>query len=156
MYRHLLLFLALYAGLPACRLGCLDWVLRSAARLIGGISKFGHVSEYMRDVLHCLPADHHRISYRIASWVWRCLLGFASVYLCRLCCPLLSAMCLRSLRSSQEGLLLVPFARTSTKLFRDGSLELEWASISTSYFPKSLVTCVFSHLKTALFSHAGV
>src|SRR6218665_1035251 len=65
--RHLLLFLALYAGLPACRLGCLDRVLHSAARLFGGIPKFGHVSEYMRDVLHWLPAEH-RISYSIASW----------------------------------------------------------------------------------------
>src|SRR6218665_347063 len=33
---------SLYAGLPACRLVCLDRVLRSAARLIGGIPKFGH------------------------------------------------------------------------------------------------------------------
>src|SRR6218665_814300 len=38
---------SLYAGLPACRLGSLDRVLRSAARLIGGIPKFGHVSQYM-------------------------------------------------------------------------------------------------------------
>src|SRR6218665_128560 len=30
---------SLYAGLPACRLACLDRVLRSAARLIGGIPK---------------------------------------------------------------------------------------------------------------------
>jgi len=37
----------LYAGLPACRLGCLDRVLRSDASLIGGISKFGHVSVYI-------------------------------------------------------------------------------------------------------------
>src|SRR6218665_3851381 len=42
---------SLYAGLPACRLGCLDRVLRSAARLIGGIPKFGHVSKYMLNVL---------------------------------------------------------------------------------------------------------
>jgi len=43
---------SLYAGLPACRLGCLDRVLHSAARLIGGIPKFGHVYKYMLDVLH--------------------------------------------------------------------------------------------------------
>src|SRR6218665_2407827 len=39
---------SLYAGLPACRLGSLDRVLRSAARLIGGIPKFRseeHTSE---------------------------------------------------------------------------------------------------------------
>src|SRR6218665_1608726 len=38
---------SLYAGLPACRLGSLDLVLRSAAHLIGGIPNFGHVSQYM-------------------------------------------------------------------------------------------------------------
>src|SRR6218665_1926507 len=51
-----------------------------AARLIGGIPKFGHVSQYMLDVLHWLPAEQ-RISYRIASLVWRCLVGLAPVYL---------------------------------------------------------------------------
>src|SRR6218665_9575 len=66
----------------------------------------------MLDVLHWLPAEQ-RISYRIGSLVWRCLVGLASVYLPELCCPPLSAMSSRSLRSSQQGLLLVPFARTS-------------------------------------------
>src|SRR6218665_2249292 len=64
---------SLYAGLPACRLACLDRVLRSAVRLIGGIPKFSHVSKYMIDVLHWIPAEQ-RISYRIASIVWRSLL----------------------------------------------------------------------------------
>src|SRR6218665_1652777 len=97
--------------------GSLDRVLRSAARLIGGIPTFGHVSQYMLDVLRWLPAEQ-RISYRIASLVWRCLVGLAPVYLRELCCPPLSAMSSRSLRSSQQGLLLVPFARTSTKQIR--------------------------------------
>src|SRR6218665_65162 len=108
---------SLYAGIPACRLGCWDRVLRSAARLIGGTPKFGHVSRYMLDVLRWLPAEQ-RISYRIASMVWRCLLGLAPLYLRELCCPLHSAMNSRSLRSSQRGLLLVPFASTSATLSR--------------------------------------
>src|SRR5688572_21728971 len=37
---------SLYAGLPACRLGCLNRVLRSAARLCERIPKCGHVSGY--------------------------------------------------------------------------------------------------------------
>ena len=43
------------------------------------------------------------------------LLGLAPLHLPELCCPLDSAMSSRSLRSSQQGLLLVPFARTSAK-----------------------------------------
>src|SRR6218665_43128 len=71
---------SLYAGLPACRLACLDPVFPSPSPPIGGIPKFGHVSKYMLDVLRWLPAEQ-RISYRIASIVWRCLLGLAPLYL---------------------------------------------------------------------------
>src|SRR6218665_803068 len=81
------------------------------------LPKFGHVSKCTLDVLHWIPAEQ-RISYRIASMVWRCLLGLASVYLRELCCPLLSAMSSRSLRSSQQGLLLVPVARRLPPLSR--------------------------------------
>src|SRR6218665_1023145 len=75
----------------------------------------------MLDVLHWLHAEQ-RISYRIASFVWCSLLGLAPVYLCELCCPPLSAMSSCSLRSSQQGLLLVPFAHTSTKQIRTFSV----------------------------------
>ena len=54
--------------------------------------------------------------------VWRCLLGLAPLYLRELCCPLCSAMSSRSLHSSQQGLLLVPFARTSAKQSRAFSM----------------------------------
>src|SRR6218665_629090 len=43
---------------------CLDRVLRSAARLIGRIPKYDHISIYMRDILHWLPA-RQRIEYRM-------------------------------------------------------------------------------------------
>src|SRR6218665_633373 len=78
------------------------------------------MSPYVRtwlDVLHW-PSAEQRISYRIVSMVWRCFLGLAPLYLREICCPLHSAMSSRSLRSSQQGLLLVPFARTSAKQSR--------------------------------------
>src|SRR6218665_1071099 len=59
-----------YEGLPICLLKCLDRVLRTAARLVGCIPKFGRVSAYMRDVLHWLPYPQ-RIVYRIAALVRR-------------------------------------------------------------------------------------
>ena len=46
--------------------------MRSAARLIGGIPKFGHVFKYMLDVFHWLPAEQ-RIScsgFHIGSLPW--------------------------------------------------------------------------------------
>ena len=105
---------SLYVGLPACRSGCLDRVLRTAARLCGRIPKFGHVSAYMLDVLHWLPLLQ-RISYRIIALFWRSLLGLAPAYLRDLCCPTLSAPGRRSLRSTERCVLMVPFARTATK-----------------------------------------
>ena len=103
---------ALYVGLPVTRVGCLDRVLRSAARLVGRIPRFGHVSDYMRDVLHWLPFSQ-RITYRISSLVWRCLAGVAPVYLQELCCSTLNIQRRGSLRSSKQAELLVPRSRTS-------------------------------------------
>ena len=62
--------LSLYSGLPSARLTCLDRILRSAARLIGQIPRFDHVSNYMLEVLRWLPV-RQRIEYRIASLVYR-------------------------------------------------------------------------------------
>src|SRR6218665_1952601 len=78
-------------------------------RLIGGIRKFYHISHYMWDVLHWLPFSQ-RISYRIASLVWRYLSGWAPSYLRELCRPLSSLPGRRTLRSSAHGNLVVPFA----------------------------------------------
>src|ERR1043165_3309663 len=105
---------SLYVGLPACRSGCLNRVLRSAARLCGRIPKFGHVSAYMLNVLQWLPLLQ-RISYPIIALAWRSLLGLAPAYLRDLCCPTSSAQGRRSLCSTERGVLMVPFARTATK-----------------------------------------
>src|SRR6218665_2482408 len=70
---------AIYEGLPTYRVKCLDSVLRTAARLVGRIPRFGRVSGYMRDVLHCLPYPQ-RIVYRISALVRRCIEGLASSY----------------------------------------------------------------------------
>src|SRR6218665_1803980 len=51
----------------ALGLASLSRVLRSAARLIGQIPKFGHVSSYMLEVLHWLPI-RQRIEYRSPPW----------------------------------------------------------------------------------------
>src|SRR6218665_2569964 len=144
---------------PCLSTGVLGRVVPFASRPIGGIPKFGHVSQYMLDVLHWLPAEQ-RISYRIASLVWRFLVGFAPVYLRELCCPPLSAMSSRSRRSSQQGLLLVPFARTSTKQIRAFSVvgPSTWNGLPSELriFNRTTSPAFFSNLKTALFDRAGV
>src|SRR6218665_1678607 len=70
---------AIYEGLPICRLKCLDRVLRTAARLVGCIPKFGRVSAYMRDVLNWLPYPQ-RIVYCVTVLVRCCMEGLAPHY----------------------------------------------------------------------------
>src|SRR6218665_2562615 len=67
----------------------------------------------MLDILHWLPT-RQRIEYRMAALVWRCLLGLAPTYLVELFGPTLCARRYRSLRSAEQGLLHLSFARTST------------------------------------------
>jgi len=89
-------------------------VHRAAARLIGADSRsLTTYDQYMRDVLRWLLFPQ-RISYRIASLVWRCLSGRAPSYLRELCRPLSSCAGRRTLRSSVQGNLVVPFARSAT------------------------------------------
>src|SRR6218665_135854 len=74
-----------YVGPPAVHLGCFERVIRTAACLIGGIPRTGHVSAYMLDVLHRLPLQQ-RIIFRIGALVWRYILGLAPAYLRDHCC----------------------------------------------------------------------
>ena len=68
---------SLYAGLRACRLGCLDRVLRFADRLIVGIPKFGHFSKYMLDVLRWLSAALLSSGFDIGLLPWSGVAYFA-------------------------------------------------------------------------------
>src|SRR6218665_493201 len=51
----------------------------------------------------------------MAALVWRCLLGLAPVYLVEFCGPIQSARSSLSLPSVDQGLLRVPFERTSAR-----------------------------------------
>src|SRR6218665_619898 len=70
--------------------------------LIGGIPKFGHISEFIRAELHLLPM-HRRIAFKILMLMRNCLAGQAPVYLRELCVPVSSLPGRRSLRSAEQG-----------------------------------------------------
>src|SRR5688572_4812114 len=141
---------ALYAGLPAVRLGCLERVLRTAARLIGHIPKFGHVTAFMRDVLHWLPIPQ-RIVYRLSALVWRCLLGSAPVYLQELCRSTLEVQGRRALRSSTHGELLVPRVRTALRQHRAfsvaGPMVCNGLPLTLRLIPRVHLDAFYSNLK---------
>jgi len=149
----------LYAGLPAVSLECLERVLRTTARLIGGIPRTGHVSDYMLEVLHWLPFQQ-RIIFHIATLIWRCMLVLASTNLQDLCCPTLGTRGRSSLRSMERGILSVPFARTSTRQF------CAFSKVGRSMWNGLLLAqrllrgvhsdTFYSGLKTFRFSRAGI
>src|SRR6218665_2092445 len=136
---------SIFVGLPGVRMEKLRRVHRAAARLIGGIRKFDHISHYMRDVLHWLPFPQ-RISYRIASLVWRYLSGWAPSYLRELCRPLSSCSGRRALRSSAHGNLVVPFARSATMQTRSFSVvgPKTWNGLPSSRSKAPSKRCLFS------------
>jgi len=98
---------SLLVGLSLGTLARLDRVLRSAARLVGGLPKFSSITAYMRDVLHWLPISQ-RIQYRITAMVSWCVLRCAPSYLCDLCCPVSVLAARRVLRSAARGELFGP------------------------------------------------
>src|SRR6218665_1816141 len=89
--------------------------------MIGGVPRFGQITDYMLDVLHWLPVQQ-RIHNRISSTVWHCVLGNAPSYLLKHF--ILTSACSgrRSLRSASKGDFLVPRARIATRQKRAFSI----------------------------------
>src|SRR6218665_2786259 len=110
-------------------------------------------------LLHWLPLQQ-RITFRIGAMVWRCILGLAPAYRRDLCHPTPGTRGCSSLRSSEQGLLFVPFARTSTTQARPFSVvgPSVWNGLQLSQrlIPRILSDTFYSNLKTLLFSRARV
>src|SRR6218665_2228723 len=109
----------------------------------------------MRDVL---PLSQ-RIQSRVAVLVWYSLIGQGPVYLADLCC-LLTARSTHHLRSAEQGLLHVPFARTSTMQSRAFSMVglLVWNGLPLALrsLPRVFSLKFLQQLKTTLFGSAEV
>src|SRR6218665_3717903 len=145
-----------YIGFPATRLNCLNRVLLSVACLIGRVSKFDHISAYMRDVLHWLPL-RQRIEFRVAVLIWYSLIGQAPAYLTDLCRPSLSARRTCHLRSAEQGLFRVPFARTSTMQSRALAVPLvrNGLPLALRSLPRVFSEKFLQQLKTTLLVVVG-
>jgi len=94
---------SLLFGLPKHLIDRLQYVMNSAARVISRTRKYDHVTPILME-LHWLPVEQ-RIKYKILVLVYKALNGNAPMYLNEL---LTRYQPLRSLRSSNKGLLLVP------------------------------------------------
>src|SRR6218665_1621010 len=120
---------------------------------------FYHISQYMRDVLHWFPFPQ-RISYRIASLVWRCLSGWAPSYLRELCLLLSTCAGRRTLRSSVHGNFVTPFVRSAAMQTRSFSVvgPATWNGlpIDPRHLPNGACSQFHHLLKAVLFRLACV
>ena len=105
---------SLLFGVSSDQLRRLQSIQNAAARVISGIRKFDHITPVLRD-LHWLPVTH-RITYKLAMLVHKCLHGKAPSYLADCCIPVGSLSGRRQLRSATTGQLSVP--RTNTNIGR--------------------------------------
>ena len=146
---------AAYIGLSASNTHKLQSILNAAARLIGGIPKFSHISGYIRDTLHWLPIQQ-RVQFKILSLMRNCLVGVAPSYLRSFCTFVSSLPARASLRSSTNGLMVVPRMRSATAHSRcfarvgpsawnslPQSLRLELLALSPCQFRRRLKTFLF-------------
>src|SRR6218665_184046 len=119
--------------------------------------RFGHITDYMRDVLHWLPVQQ-RIHYRLSSIVWHCVLGNASSYLLELF--ILTSACSgrRSLRSASKRDFMVPRTRTATRQKRVFSIvgPSVWNGLPSDLrsLPRDLSSSFYKLLKTLFFGRA--
>jgi hypothetical protein len=147
---------AVYIGLSSDNTHKLQSILNAAARLIGDIPKFAHISVYIRDSLHWLPV-RKRIQFKTLTLMRNCIVGSAPSYLKELCTFVSSLPARPTLRSSSRGLLVVPRVHSATAQSRSFanvgpsiwnrlplSLRLELLSLSPSQFRKRLKTILFA------------
>ena len=123
--------------------------------MIGGVPRFGHISEFMRDTLHWLHV-RQRIHCRLSSIVWCCVLGIVPDYLLDLF--ILTSFCTgrKSLRAASRGDFLVPHARTAIKQRRAFSIvgPSAWNSFPSEFrsLPQDLSSLFYKLLKTFIFA----
>ena len=145
---------ATLAGLPARELYRLQSVLHAAARIVFSARKFDHVTPLLQE-LHWLRVPE-RITYKLASLVFRCLNGTAPMYLANSINRVSDVSMRRSLRlrSSSSTAVVVPATRRST--IGDRSFPVAagraWNSLPSFVTSATSLSTFKRHLKTYLFA----
>ena len=137
----------------SCRIGSINSVLRTAARLVGRIPKFGQVTEYIRDELRWLPYPH-RIAYRMSALVRHCIEGLAPPYLREFCCSTTLDQHPCCLRSAVQAELIVPCLRTATRQCRAFSVAgpVTWKGLPATLCQIPIDHSIFFSLPSRPFS----
>ena len=139
---------SLLCGLPSCLTTNLQRVQNTAARILTGTRKFEHITPVLRS-LHWLPIDK-RIIYKVLLMVYKAVHQLSPVYIQEL---IVSHNPSRSLRSSNQNLLHVPF--TSSSLIQARAFNVAgpryWNSLPCHIRAAPSIELFKSILKTHLF-----
>ena len=144
----------LYYDLPDCDIKQLQRVQNMTAKLVLGRGKFDSATDSLRS-LHWLPIKS-RITYRIATYVYKCLHDLAPSYLKELIIIRTGRTGLRSSSNTMGILLDIPLTKRRT--FKDRSFAVA-APVTWNSLPSSL-HCINNYdnfkrkLKTFLFTQA--
>ena len=142
---------SLFYGLPKHQISKLQRIQNSAARLVSLTKSCDHISPVLRD-FHWLPVEF-RIKYKILLLTYKCIHGFAPMYLQDL---ISDYKPLRELRSSSQSLLNVPSSITHSygdRAFSTVSAKL-WNDLPSFVKNSSTVGQFKTNLKTHLFTLA--
>ena len=142
---------SLLAGVTSGLLTKLQSVQNAAARFVSMSWKFDHIMLILHD-LHWLPV-HKNINFKVATLVYKCLLGCASPYLAEDCVLVASLSGRQHLRSADTCKLFVP--KTSTNYGSRSFLvhgPNSWNSLPAELRLIDNLTTFCRKLKTFLFS----
>ncbi|XP_029941085.1 uncharacterized protein LOC115383145 [Salarias fasciatus] len=142
---------SLFTFVSKTSLDRLQVVQNAAARLLTRTPRRSHITPIL-SALHWLPIKS-RIQYKILVVTYRALHGQAPLYITDLLQPYVTS---RSLRSSDQGLLVVPRSRLKTK--GDRAFEVVaptlWNSLPVNLRSADTVDSFKKQLKTHLYSLA--
>lgn len=144
---------SLFTCLSKASLDRLQTVQNAAARLLTRSRKSCHITPILTS-LHWLPVTF-RIQFKVLVIAYRALHGQAPAYICDLLHPYVAS---RSLRSSNQELLVVPRTRLKTKgdrAFQTVAPYL-WNALPRELRAAASVDSFKAQLKTHLFSQAFV
>ncbi|XP_073677283.1 uncharacterized protein [Garra rufa] len=139
---------ALFIGLPASSISRLQYIQNSAARILTHTKHSAHITPILYG-LHWLPVAY-RIKFKILLLAFKSINGLAPSYLCNI---LVLYIPIRSLRSSDSGLLAVPRYHLSSMGGRSFSVIAPklWNSLPRSLRSVNNISEFKSLLKTHLF-----
>ena len=143
---------SLLYGLPKCELNKLQAVQNAAARLVGGLSRYDHITPIMRDNLHWLPIKY-RVDFKIATLTYKCLNHMVPNYLSEMCQLVSSSEGLSRNRSAARGDLISPAWNTVTFGQRhfQYAAAVVWNNIPLNIRQKQSLISFRKELKTYLF-----